>query len=182
MIKFAGLGRTVAAAAIIFSATMVSSVQAQDVTEEQMKAARAAIGAIGATNGFDNILPNLAERLKNTMIQASPNYQDLITKTVDDQALALAARRADLESEAASIYAKTFSVEELNAIATFYNSPAGKKLLNNGPIASREMVKAADIWASGVSRDLNAEASKAIDAAIAATQPATDATATQPTP
>jgi hypothetical protein len=182
MIKFAGLGRTVVAAAILFSATLGSSVQAQDVTDEQMKAARAAIAAIGATNGFDNILPNLAERLKNTMIQSSPNYQELIVKTVDEKAIALAARRADLESEAASIYAKTFTVEELNAIATFYNSPAGKKLLNDGPIASREMVKAADIWASGVSRDLNTEAAKEVDAAIAAAQPATDATAVQPTP
>ncbi|OJF93441.1 DUF2059 domain-containing protein [Pararhizobium antarcticum] len=182
MITFAGLGRTLAATAILISTVMVPTLQAQDVTEEQSKAARAAIAAIGATNGFDNILPNLAERLKNTMIQSSPNYQELIVKTVDEKAIALAARRSDLENEAAAIYAKTFTVEELNAIATFYNSPAGKKLLNDGPIASREMVKAADIWASGVSRDLNAEASKEIDAAIGATQPATDATAAQPTP
>jgi len=185
MIKFAGLGRTLAATAILFSAVMVPALRAQDVTEEQIKAARAAIAAIGATNSFDNILPNLAERLKNTMIQASPNYQELITKTIDEKAIALAARRADLENEAASIYAKTFTVEELNAIATFYNSAAGKKLLNDGPIASREMVKAADIWASGVSRDLNAEASKDLEAAISATLPADGAAATTtetPTP
>ncbi len=121
------------------------------MTEDQLKAARATIAALGVTNSFDNILPNLAERLKNTLIQASPNHQDLITATVDEKALALAARRADLENEAATIYAKTFTVDELNAITAFYNSEAGKKLLNNGPIASRELLKAADIWASGIS-------------------------------
>ena len=180
MIKLAGLGRTLGAAAVIFSAVMVPVLKAQDVSEEQLKAARAAITAIGATNSFDNILPNLAARAKTSLIQASPNYEDLISKTVDEKALELAARRADLEHEAATIYAKTFTVDELNAIAAFYSSDAGKKLLNNGPIASREMLKAADIWAAGISRDLNAATSKALEstlvpkteAAPAGTQPA----------
>lgn len=170
MINLAGLGRTVAATAILLSAVMVPSLRAQDVTEDQLKAARAAITAIAATNGFDSILPGLAERLKTTLIQSSPNYEELITKTVDEKALELAARRADLEREAATIYAKTFTVEQLNAITTFYNSDAGKKLLNDGPIASRELLKAADIWAAGVSRDLNAAATKELGATLTAGQ------------
>ncbi|WP_438747967.1 DUF2059 domain-containing protein [Pararhizobium sp. O133] len=181
MINLAGLGRTMAATAIILSAVMVPA-RAQDVTEDQIKAARAAIAAIAATNGFDNILPNLAERLKTTLIQSSPNYQELITKTVDDKALELASRRSDLEREAATIYAKTFTVDELNAIATFYASDAGKKLLNDGPIAQREMIKAADIWAAGVSRDLNAAASKELGATLNAGQQPIDGAATTEKP
>ncbi|OBZ92337.1 hypothetical protein ADU59_26675 [Pararhizobium polonicum] len=181
MINLAGLGRTMAATAIILSAVMVPTLRAQDVTDEQLKAARGAIEAIAATNGFDNILPSLAERLKTTLIQSSPNYEDLITKTVDAKALELAARRADLEREAATIYAKTFTVDQLNAITAFYTSDAGKKLLNDGPIASREMVKAADIWASGISRDLNAAATKELNATLTAgQQPIEGATTTPP--
>jgi hypothetical protein len=178
MNKLAGLARTFAAAVILLSAA-VPAVQAQDVTEDQIKAARATIAALGVTNSFDNILPNLAERLKNTLIQASPNHQELITATVDEKALGLAARRSDLEREAATIYAKTFTVEELNAITEFYNSSAGKKLLNDGPIASRELLKAADIWAAGVSRDLTNEATKSLDEKIGNT-PATDPAAPAP--
>jgi hypothetical protein len=183
MINLAGLGRTMAATAIILSAVMVPTLKAQEVTEDQIKAARAAIAAIAATNGFDNILPNLAERLKTTLIQSSPNYEELITKTVDDKALELAARRSDLEHEAATIYAKTFTVEQLNAIATFYSSEAGKKLLNDGPIAQREMIKAADIWAAGISRDLNAAATKELGATLnAGQQPIDGTTPAQPAP
>jgi hypothetical protein len=171
MNKLAGLVRTFAATAVLLSAS-IPAVQAQDVSEEQIKAARATIAALGVTNNFDNILPNLAERLKNTLIQASPNFQELITATVDEKALTLAARRADLEHEAATIYAKTFTLEELNAITEFYNSTAGKKLLNDGPIASREILKAADIWAAGVSRDLNTEATKSLDAKVGTSAPA----------
>ncbi|MFB2553643.1 DUF2059 domain-containing protein [Ensifer soli] len=174
MTRFAGAGLSLAAAFAFLCG--VSTAGAQDVNAEQLKAARATIGALGATNAFDNILPNLAARLKNALIQESPNFQDVITSAVDEKAIGLAPRRADLENEAAAIYAKTFTVEELNAIAAFYNSPAGKKLLNDGPIAARELLRAADIWAAGVSRDLNTEVTKALEPTVGAAVP-TDAIA-----
>ncbi len=174
MIKFAGLGRFAAATVILSGVAFGFAAHAQEASPEQLKAARAAIDAIGATAQFDNILPGLAERLKADLIQDSPNYQDAITAEVDKQALALAPRRADLEKEAALTYAKAFSVEELNAIAEFYNSPVGKKLLKDGPIASRETVKAADIWAQGISRDLQKQTSAELVKVIKAPPPAAD--------
>lgn len=167
MITLAGIGRWAAATILVSGIALSTQVRADDaVTEEQLKAARAAISAINATAQFDNILPGLAEQLKNQLIQATPNYQGEITASVDEQALALAGRRGDLEKEAATIYAKTFTVEELNAITAFYTSPAGKKLLSDGPIATREMAKAADIWAAGISRDLATETDKKLEEVI----------------
>ena len=173
MIKFAGFGRTLTVALIV-SAGLAGVAKAQDVTEDQIKAARAAIDAIGATNGFDNILPGLAVRIKGQLIQASPNHESEINATVDEQALALAPRRADLEREAAAIYAKTFSQEELKAIADFYGSSVGKKLLSDGPIATREVMKAAEIWAVGIDRDLKTESGKKLDPILGAATPAVD--------
>ncbi|TCR83960.1 DUF2059 domain-containing protein [Rhizobium sp. BK376] len=161
MIKITGLGRF-AAATIVLSGLAFGSASAQDVTDEQIKAARAAINALGITNQFDAILPNLAEQLKSTMIQANPNFGDQIAATVDQQALALAPRRADLEREAAITYAKAFSVDELKAISEFYTSDAGKKLLKDGPVATRELYKAADIWSQGISRDLASQSNDAL--------------------
>ena len=111
---------------------------------------------------------NPAEGQGNQTSAAEPE----INAVVDDQALALAPRRADLEKEAATIYAKTFTQDELKAIADFYNSPVGKKLLSDGPIATREVVKAAEIWANGVDRDLRAESGKKLDAMIGTPAPA----------
>lgn len=169
MITLAGIGRWAAATILVSGIALAAQVRADDaVTEEQLKAARAAISAINATAQFDNILPGLAEQLKNQLIQATPNYQNEISTAVDEQALALAARRGDLEKEAATIYAKSFTVEELNAITAFYTSPAGKKLLSDGPIATREMAKAADIWAAGISRDLATETDKKLEEVLGA--------------
>lgn len=169
MITLAGIGRWAAATILVSGIALAAQVRADDaVTEEQLKAARAAISAINATAQFDNILPGLADQLKNQLIQATPNYQNEISTAVDEQALALAARRGDLEKEAATIYAKSFTVEELNAITAFYTSPAGKKLLSDGPIATREMAKAADIWAAGISRDLATETDKKLEEVLGA--------------
>lgn len=155
MINLAGLGKAAAASILISGIVFGTAVRAQEISEEHIAAAKQAIGALGVTDRFDNILPGLAERLKAELIQASPNVQDAITETVDAKALELAPRRADLEREAALTYARAFSLDELKAISTFYGSEAGKKLLKDGPIATRELMKAADIWAAGINRDLN---------------------------
>ncbi|MBB3947910.1 hypothetical protein GGQ73_003883 [Rhizobium skierniewicense] len=155
MIKLAGLGKAAAASIFISGIVFGTAVRSQEISEEHITAAKQAIASLGVTDRFDNILPGLAERLKTELIQASPNVQDAISETVDAKALELAPRRADLEREAALTYARAFSLEELKAIAAFYGSETGKKLLKDGPIATRELMKAADIWAAGINRDLN---------------------------
>ncbi|MDQ6434945.1 DUF2059 domain-containing protein [Mesorhizobium sp. LHD-90] len=164
------------ASAFVFAAAPAS---AQEISEEHLKAARAAVAAIKATDPFDAILPESASILKQSLIQKNPDMQEIIIKTVDDKAIALAPRRADLEKEAALAYAKVFSAEELNSIAVFYDSPAGKKLITDGPIVVRELSKAADIWQRGVNRDLAGEVGRALDAIVAANKPA-DAPAPAP--
>lgn len=175
MIYSKGFGRIASAAIVAGGLLLGASAQAQEVPEAHVQAARAAISALGVTNQFDGILPGLAENLKAQLIQAYPNFQDDIFKTVDGKAIELAARRADLEREAALVYARAFSPEELNAIATFYTSEAGKKLLKDGPLVTREMLRAADIWAAGIRRDLENTTNEAMLKIAGA--PAADATA-----
>lgn len=127
---------------------------AQELSEDHLAAARSAIDALGSTDQFDSIIPGAAEQLKVNLIRANADLQEVISDTVDEEALKIVPRRADLEKEAAQIYAKAFSKEELTAIADFYTSEAGRKLIESGPLVTRELIKSADIWASGVTRDL----------------------------
>ena len=139
---------------IVISGLALASHQAvaQELSEDHIAAARAAIDALGSTNQFDAIIPGAAEELKVNMIRTNADLQEVISTTVDEEALKIVPRRGDLEREAAQIYAKSFSKDELTAIADFYNSPAGRKLIETGPLVTRELVKSADIWASGVAR------------------------------
>jgi len=141
---------------------VASHAVAQEISEGHMKAARDTINAVGATNSYDLLLPAAAQMLKTELIQQNPDLVDVISTTVDEKALALASRRADLEREAALVYARTYSEAELTSIAAFYNSEAGKKLLSQGPIVAREVTRAADIWQRGIQRDLATEVGKQI--------------------
>jgi hypothetical protein len=128
--------------------------RADDISPSHLQAARDAVSAIRTTDAFDRILPSAAQALKGQLIQKDPNLQQDIIDIVDAQALALAPRRADLETESATDYAKAFSEDELKAIAAFYNSEAGKKLLDKGPEVTAELARAAQIWQRGIARDL----------------------------
>lgn len=167
-----------AALALAFSAPAA----AQEISEAHLDAARDAIGAIRATAQFDNILLAAALNLKSQLIQANPDQEAIISATVDETALALAGRRGDLEAEAARVYANYFTEDELRSIAEFYVSEAGQKLLASGPQATRDVLRAADIWSRGINRDLAVEAGEALSERLggAETTPAPDGTPQAP--
>ncbi len=135
---------------------------AQEVSESHLKAARTAVATINATDEFDGILPQAAQALKIELINKDPNLEELIDQTVDEKALELASRRADLEREAALAYARVFSEEELKAISDFYQTEAGKKLIAQGPLVMRSVYQAAEIWQRGLARDLAQEVASAL--------------------
>lgn len=174
MIQTTGLHRLIAPLTALGILAGLQAANAQDISEAHLNAARSAITAIGATEQFDAILPQAAASLKAELIQKDPNLEQIITKTVDDKAIALAARRADLETEAARIYANSFSQADLEAIATFYNSESGKKLIAEGPIVTREVLKAAGIWQNGIARDLASDVGDALANQTKSAAPATE--------
>jgi hypothetical protein len=145
---------------------------AQEISESHLKAARAAVDAINATDMYDPILAQEALKLKVNLIDQNPDIEALITQTVDEEALKLAGRRAALEKEAAMIYAKAMTEEELNGIASFYNSPAGQKLLAQGPLIARDVVSAAEIWMNGLARDLSVAVAEKVNEIVASQAPA----------
>ena len=146
--------RWIAAAGAVAFIALAQPVAAQDISDSHMTAARGAISALGVTQQFDEILPQAAEALKAELIQKNPDLQATIIEIVDETAISLAARRGDLEREAALAYARVFSEEHLTAISSFFTSEAGQKLVSDGPIADREIFQAANIWQSGIARDL----------------------------
>jgi hypothetical protein len=162
----------------------VAPAKAQEATPAHLAAARSAVDAIDSTEQFDNILMNAATQIKADLIGSNPNMQSEISDMVDERAIALAPRRVDLENEVARVYAKLFTEQELKDIAAFYGSEAGKKLLKQGPVASREMMVAADVWSNGIVRDLRASAAEGMASIVpdvaGAVAPLTDPTAPAP--
>lgn len=174
-----GLGLTASAASA--QTQEPAAAPAAEVAPSHMQAARKAIAAVGATDQFDSILPTAAAQLKSELIRKNPDLSNVIISTVDEQTLEMVSRRGALEQEVARVYTRIFSEPELNEIAAFYQTPAGKKLLEEGPIIAREVVGAVEIWQRGIARDLARNVGDKLRAAYEAQQgPAEGADATAP--
>ena len=127
---------------------------AQEISQSHISAARKALAATGATNSFDTILLDASSRLKNQLTANSPDKADRITITVDEEAIALAPRRGDLEGESARLFATKFTEAELADITAFFNSPSGLKYVELTPALVSELRKMARVWSNGINRDL----------------------------
>ena len=149
------------ALALAITIVPAGAVLAQDA---DLATAREAVAATKATDSFDAILINASTQLKNQLTAANPDKADLISATVDEEAIALAARRGDLENEAARLFKTAFTEEEMREITAFYSSATGQKYLREVPILGRGLNEAARVWANGVTRDLQENVSKKLAA------------------
>ncbi len=147
--------RSAMMALVFVAGAGIQPVLAQELSPEQLKASKMALAASKATDRFDNILPTIAEKLKSDIIASRPDLADKVSAIVDEETLKLAVRRGDLENESATIYGRSFTMDELKQITDFYNSSAGKKLIKEAPILTRSLNEASKIWARGIVRDLN---------------------------
>lgn len=156
MKSFAKISRgiTVAAFTAIFSAGLVTPLNAQEVSEAHVAAAKKAISVTKATARLNAILPSAAANTAGRLIQERPDIEAQITEIVNESALELAPRRGDLEVEAAKIYARTFSEKELGDLAAFFETDTGQKFLKELPILVREIERASRVWTNGINRDL----------------------------
>lgn len=134
---------------------LVSASNAQEATESHLTAAKQAMQATGATSRLDGILLEVASFTKAGLIATRPDIEAQITQLVDEAAISLAPRRGPLENEVAEIYAKIFTEQELNTIAEFFGSEAGKKFLSETPFLFRQVDEASKVWRTGITRDLS---------------------------
>jgi hypothetical protein len=152
MISIRSLIRTGLVATAIVSLSVISS--AQEFSESQLDAAKAASSAAPLSKDLDTVLPILVQRVQTRLISLRPDLHAEISSVVQDIALKLAARRADLDSAIALVWARIFTEDELNQITEFYNSSVGKKLVEMGPEIGATTIQSVDNWSSRVGEEL----------------------------
>ena len=139
---------------VMTAAFLTAPVRADEITPERMAAALEAVKSAKASKGFDNVLPLLSERVQDQIIRLRPDLYKQITDVVQQEALKLIARRADLDNDVARIWANAFSEEELQAITAFYKSPAGTKFVDILPKVIGDSAQAVKSWSDRVGEEL----------------------------
>jgi hypothetical protein len=143
-----------------------------ELTPEQNELATRLVQVSGTSRTFDEVLPLIADQAKNAFIRANPQMQLGIIEVVDRVAISLVSRRPELNQYLATVWASTFSVDEMQELIEFYESDTGRKFSEVLPELLAVQTAAAQEWGKSVSAELTEKVSQELRAAMAAEQQA----------
>lgn len=130
MTVFSKRAALIVLAALSLTAMLASVVPAtaQELAPEQLTLARKYVDLTDTSGIYEQALVQTAVNTMKSIVAQNPELDAptnaAITKTLDFYKT----KKGDLMDQFARIYAQAFSVEELQAIVDFYESPAGSKL------------------------------------------------------
>jgi len=123
--------------ALIFVCSTLAA-SAQTPSPEAMKVARSLVATMRLPDQYKALLPAVLFRIKPVVTQGRPEMErdfDIIATTVGD---AYEPFYNEMLEQAATVYAGQFTVDEMRQLQTFFNQPAGKKLLEKWPAIAQQ--------------------------------------------
>lgn len=133
-------------AAIVVAGFAPDSARAQTApaapSAENLAAARELVEAAKMTDNFKQVLPELLQNLKQTVVQNRPEVEKQYEALMPRFNQAATQRLNELSDTMATIYARNFSVDELHDITAFFRSPTGQKYLQLVPTLTKQSVAA----------------------------------------
>jgi hypothetical protein len=152
MFSLAHLVRAAVVGVALLAAPALAS--AQEISASHLAAALDVVKSAKASRGFDNVLPTLAAQVEDRLIRLRPDLHKEVISAVENAALKLAARRADLDNDVARVWAKHFDENELKTIAAFYKTDAGQKFADVGSLVYAESIDAVSRWSDRLGEEL----------------------------
>ena len=122
--------------------------QAQNPSPETIEAAKSLVATLKLTDQYRALLPGILLGLKPVITQDRPEVERDFNAMVPTVLDTYTKYYNSMIDNAAVLYAKNFTADELRAIEAFYRSPAGQKYIEK----SREL--------SELSRQIGDEASR----------------------
>jgi hypothetical protein len=116
-----------------------------------MAAAKQLVTVTGATSLFSPLIAGVVEQSKLLYLQQNPMLQKDLNEIAAQLRTELGPQIAQVNDEVAREYATHFTADELKNILAFYQTPAGKKLLQEQPTVVNESMKFAQNWANKLS-------------------------------
>jgi hypothetical protein len=136
--------------------------RAQSASPETMDAARKLVVTLGLNDQYRALLPGILLGLKRPLTQDRPeierDFDSLVPTVIDTYATYYNA----MVDNAAALYAKTFSADELHAIEAFYRSPAGQKYMQNSRALTEQVRLIGDESSRKAADDLKARMTQAL--------------------
>jgi hypothetical protein len=140
--------------AACLAVTLLSVAPAPAQSPEALAAAKELMTTMNSADQFKSILPSLLNALKPAIVQNRPeverDYNALVPMMLDT----MNARVGEILDTVAAIYARNFTVAELNEIIAFYRGPTGQKFVQKIPGVMQESLAAGQKFGQAVGADL----------------------------
>jgi len=130
---------------------------AEDVDAARVAAARELIAAMRAVDGVKEAMPMLAGTVRQVIVRANPDTEADIDEAIANLHGRMVARVDELVEDIAPVYARGFSLEELQGLTAFYRSPAGAKLAALQPQMVQATVAIGQRWGERIAAEIEAE-------------------------
>lgn len=129
-----------ASVALFGLSSIVVAQQAED--PEKTAAISALVDATEAGSMADEMVGLFIEDILPLLSEANPGKEEEMRAIVDAEVrAAMEAMKPDVVALTASVWSRHFTTEEIKALADFYRSPLGRKLLEKQPVIARESME-----------------------------------------
>jgi hypothetical protein len=146
--------------AAAFAAVLAGASLAQvpgPASDEARSAARELMEASGAAKQFDQVIPVLTGQLTQAFIRLAPGRSAEIREVMGELVKRFSQRKAELIDEVALIYAQRMSVDDMRDVTKFYQSGAGRRLVEAQPQILRQSMSVGQAWGQRIGAELDAE-------------------------
>ncbi len=150
-------GARFALALLVALATPALSQQREAASEEGRAAARELMEASGASAQFDQVIPVLTGQLTQAFVRLAPGRAGEIREVMGELVKRFSERKSELIEQVATIYAQRLSVEDMRDVTKFYQSGAGRRMVEAQPEIIRQSMSAGQIWGQRIGAELDAE-------------------------
>ena len=142
-------------AAALFGMIFGHGVMAQQrPSEDAMAAARAFVDASGAAAQFDQVMPLMADQMSKAFRSLAPNRSREIDEAMAEVVKRFTARKSELIDEIAGIYADKLSVDDLREITKFYQTGAGRRMVEALPEVTRRAAAVGQDWGQRIGAEI----------------------------
>jgi hypothetical protein len=126
-------------------------------SDEARAAARELVEASATAAQFDQAVPLLVREMTQAFLSLAPERAAEIRETMSEISTRFIKRKSELIDEVVRIYADLMTIEDLRAIAAFYKSGAGRRLVLAMPEITRRSTAAGQVWGQLIGQELATE-------------------------
>lgn len=125
----------------------------QEIPPEQLALARKYVDLTNKAQVYEAVMALTAAQTSNLLVQQNPDLEDVINETIGEVLKTRADKGGELYDQLARMYALHYTVEELNQIIAFYETPVGQKVASNATAIQQESGDVMKVFTTNFLRD-----------------------------